>query len=116
MLLFLQVILLIWFGMITRLAWKIIKGSEADDPRSDDEDEEGEAEFLEDDVLQYKPDHPFDGPLLEEEVGVEAINFDVRKSSPARMFRKGGGSSSGVTLPSDRKELLGRIGCDKGGA
>ncbi|KAL8745162.1 MAG: hypothetical protein Q9190_002665, partial [Brigantiaea leucoxantha] len=51
-LLALQVILLIWFGMIMRVALKVIRGGEAEDSRSDDEgsdndeeqEESGEAE------------------------------------------------------------------------
>ena len=112
MLLSLQVILLIWFGMIMRVAWKVIKGGEAEDSRSDDEDEDEE-----DIQPQHKPyqNSPYiESPPLEEEVGVEAINLNSRKSSPGRRYRKGGGTASGVTLHSDRKELLGRIGCDKG--
>lgn len=108
MLLSLQVILLVWFGMIMRVAWKVIQGGEGEDPRSDDE---GEGE---DDELAYAKEPFIEVPPLEEEVGVESINLSNRKSSPARRFRKGAGTASGVTLHSDRKELLGRIGCDKG--
>lgn len=111
-LLFLQVILLMWFGMIVRVAMKVIKGQEAADSRSDEEEEEEED--------QYKADKKQDSnaawtnaPPLEEEVGVEAIDLSRRKTSPARHYRKGA-AASGVTLHSDRKELLGRIGCDKG--
>ncbi|KAI9812776.1 MAG: sphingosine N-acyltransferase lag1 [Pycnora praestabilis] len=121
LLLFLQGMTLVWFGMIMRVAYKFIKGEEAHDSRSDDEDEEetedDEANMekeAEADAVDETRDF-FEAPPLEEEVGVEAINLKDR-TSPARRFRKGGGSSSGVTLPghSDRKELLGRIGCDKG--
>ena len=47
---------------------------------------------------------------LEEEVGVEAINLK------GRLFFENVYKVSGVTLRghSDRKELLERIGCDKG--
>ena len=109
MLLSLQVILLVWFGMIMRVAWKVIQGGEGEDPRSDDEGEE------EEDDEPARTKEPFiEVPPLEEEVGVESINLNNRKASPARRFRKGAGTASGVTLHSDRKELLGRIGCDKG--
>ena len=112
MLLFLQVILLIWFGMIARVAWKVIQGQAADDSRSDDEEEEEEDE-VQLPSNPYRMDPSNTAPPLEEEVGVEAINLAGRKSSPARRYRKGA-TASGVTLHSDRKELLGRIGCDKG--
>lgn len=118
----LQVLLLIWFGMILRVAYKVLRGGEAEDSRSDDELEEGNDERESDspekeedmsneheEVLAIKVPRP-----LEEEVGVEAINLSSSRKSSSRRFRKGGGTASGVTIPSDRKELLGRIGCDKG--
>ena len=107
--------------MILRVAWKVIRGGEAEDSRSDDELEEGNDEREPDppekenmnseheEVLAIKVPPP-----LEEEVGVEAINLSSSRKSSSRRFRKGGGAASGVTIPSDRKELLGRIGCDKG--
>lgn len=118
----LQVVLLIWFGMILRVAYKVLRGGEAEDSRSDDELEEGNDERESDppekeenmsneheEVLAIEVPRP-----LEEEVGVEAINLSSSRKSSSRRFRKGGGAASGVTIPSDRKELLGRIGCDKG--
>ncbi len=112
-LLALQVILLLWFGMIVRVTLKVFRGGEAVDSRSDDEGEDEE----EDDHVQEKKIHEkafLEEPPLEEEVGLEDINFVNHKTSPNRRFRKGGGAASGVALHSDRKELLGRIGCDKG--
>ncbi|KAI9676122.1 MAG: sphingosine N-acyltransferase lag1 [Caeruleum heppii] len=111
MLLALQVITLIWFGMIMRVAWRVVKGGTAEDSRSDDEGED-------DEMMDESEPSPYQVgvsvPPLEEEVGVEAIHLRGR-TSPSRRLRKGVGSASGVTLPghSDRKELLGRIGCDK---
>lgn len=116
LLLALQVILLVWFGMIVRVALKVIRGGEAEDSRSDDEAEADEQ--MEKVMFQAgKPDHGsshFIGSPLEEEVGVEAINLNGSRNSLSRKSRKGGGTASGVALHSDRKELLGRIGCDKG--
>lgn len=115
-LLALQVLLLIWFVMIIKVACKVIRGGEAEDSRSDDE-EEGEEEDDEIDDGSYEKktyEEAIKVPPLEEEVGVEAINLSALKKSPSRRFRKGVGTASGVTIPSDRKELLGRIGCDKG--
>ena len=109
-LLALQVILCIWFGMIMRVAAKVIRGGEAIDSRSDDEGGEvSDDEVEEKHRYQQTPDLP----PLEEEVGVESINLSTQRHSPSRRFRKSGGVASGVTLHSDRKELLGRIGCDK---
>lgn len=100
-LLLLQGITILWFTMIIRVAMKVLRGDGAEDSRSDDEGEdEEEDEFIYEEAL-------------EEEVGVEDLDFKSweRRSGVKRQ----GGSSSGVSLPghSDRKELLGRIGCEK---
>lgn len=115
-LLTLQVLLIIWFGMIIKVASKVLRGGEAEDSRSDDEGLEDEDENSEDlhgkdtceevNALKISP--------LCEEVGVDGISLTSRKTNPAKRFRKVGSTASGVTIPSDRKELLGRIGCDKG--
>ncbi|KAI0019972.1 longevity assurance proteins LAG1/LAC1 [Xylariomycetidae sp. FL0641] len=101
-LLCLQVITIFWFFMIVRVAIRVLKGGSADDPRSDEEAEEDEEEEFE-----YEEAQP-----LEEEVGVEALDL---KGWERRTGVKRAASSSGVSLPghSDRKELLGRIGCEK---
>lgn len=98
-LLVLQVITIVWFTMIVRVAMKVLRGDGAEDSRSDDEGEEEEEEFIYEEAL-------------EEEVGVEDIDF---KNWERRTGVKRQGASSGVSLPghSDRKELLGRIGCEK---
>lgn len=115
-LLALQVLLLIWFGMIIRVACKVIRGADSEDPRSDDETEEEHDEndpdscekqsFVRENAIEVLP--------LEVEVGFEGINLSSLRKTPSRRFRTGGGTASGVTIPSDRKGLLGRIGCDKG--
>ncbi len=95
-----------------RVAWRVINGGTAEDSRSDDEGDE-DSEHEEVDTI-HAPQVAELAPF-EEEVGVESIHLKGR-TSPARRFRKANGSASGVMLPghSDRKELLGRIGCDKG--
>ncbi|EGX91058.1 sphingosine N-acyltransferase lac1 [Cordyceps militaris CM01] len=100
-LLALQVITIIWFTMIIRVAVKVLRGDGAEDTRSDDEDDEEEEE----EEYIYEE-------ALEEDVGVEALDF---KSWERRSGIKRQANSSGVNLsgPSDRKELLGRIGCEK---
>lgn len=118
-LLALQVILCVWFGMICKVALKVLRGGEAEDSRSDDEDEDDSVddendipEEVESTLHKEEYREPLALPPLEEEVGIEAINLE--KHSPTRIYRKSAGVASGVTLHSDRKELLGRIGCDKG--
>ncbi|KAL8805005.1 MAG: hypothetical protein Q9182_002207 [Xanthomendoza sp. 2 TL-2023] len=122
-LLALQVLLLIWFGMIIRVAVKVLQGGEAEDSRSDDEDSGERDSDLEDEKAGYAPrsqtkgianGRPVEVPSLEEEVGAESINLSTRNRSNNQKYRKVGSTASGVHLPSDRKELLGRIGCDKG--
>lgn len=122
-LLTLQVILLIWFGMIIRVALKVLKGGEAEDSRSDEEesdeeniDEKGEKGHFQSGSQRNvsTKGHSLGLLPLEEEVGVESIHLIARNKSPNSIYRKVGSTSSGVHLPSDSKELLGRIGCDKG--
>jgi acyl-CoA-dependent ceramide synthase len=97
-----------WFWMIVRIAIKVLRGAEADDIRSDDDGETEEAAEKDIEELYVEPPPPY-----EEEVGVESLNLKGRTSNASRnRYRKSASSTSGVSLP-DRKELLGRIGCDK---
>ena len=117
----LQIIACIWFWMILRVAWKVIKGNGAEDTRSDDEDEdEDEEDQVEDEATATDP------------VAVAASIEPFKKDShngAGSAWSKGGkrsseaggganshheGTTSGIRLPgqSDRKELLGRIGCN----
>jgi very-long-chain ceramide synthase len=111
-LLFLQVLTLVWFSMIVKVAVKVLKGGQADDTRSDIE---GEDELEKDKKLGTtgRLDEPEELQPFEEEVGMESLNIKGRRSheSPNR-YRKRVSRASGISLP-DRKELLGRIGCDK---
>jgi len=86
-----------------------MRGEYADDVRSDGEDD---SEDINDEhIIETieSLDENTAPAFFEEEVGVEAINLKGNK------YRKGA-AASGVSLPgdrSDRKDLLGRIGCDK---
>jgi acyl-CoA-dependent ceramide synthase len=97
----LQMLMVVWFTMAIRVAVKVVCGGSAEDVRSDaeDEDENETDEFI------YEEAQP-----LEEEVGVEEIN--LKKSWERRSSSRRQGSSSAVSIH-DRKELLGRIGCEK---
>ena len=101
-LLFLLVLTVVWFGMIVRVALKVLRGDGAEDSRSDDE-----AEDEEEDEYVYE-----EAEALQEEVSAEALDL---RNWERRTGVKRQGNSSGVGLPghSDRKELLGRIGCEK---
>lgn len=111
-LIFLQCITIMWFGMIVRVAAKVIAGGSSEDTRSDDESDE----LDEYECIPQEGRH--EAVPLEEQVGVEAINLKgrSRKKSPAKKNKKAMSNTTGVTLPghSDRKELLGRIGCERG--
>ncbi|KAF2843724.1 longevity assurance proteins LAG1/LAC1 [Patellaria atrata CBS 101060] len=124
LLLALQVITLMWFIMIVSVAVKVLSGKGADDSRSDDEECGDEDDLLSDIETAVKDGMthvPQSAKPLEKEVGVEGLNF-TRQSSPrvkGKAYRQSsggiGGRASGISIPGhgDRKELLGRIGCDK---
>lgn len=101
-LVFLQGITIWWFCIIVQVVMKVLRGGNAEDVRSDDEAEDDNEENFE-----YEEAQP-----LEEEVGVEAIDL---RGWERRTGVKRAASASGVSLPghSDRKELLGRIGCER---
>lgn len=123
LLLMLQVMLLMWFTMIVKVAYKVISGQGADDVRSDDEEEEEEegAEIEEQRKLIDAMHTCVDSrPFIEKEVlSTDFVDGSSRPGrSPVRRGSKrrdGTGHSSGINVlgSSDRKELLGRIGCDK---
>lgn len=104
-LLFLQLITIVWFSMIVRVAIKILNGGAAEDTRSDDEG--GEEEEEEEDV-------DVDGQPLEVEAGVEDIDLKAWERRTGVNKTKRTGASTGISLPghSDRKEFLNRIGCE----
>lgn len=141
LLLVLQVLTIIWFGMICRVAYGVLCGRGAEDSRSDDEgdedeDEEIENQFADDKIIDFvaqkEPELALlrDQPL-EEEVGVEELRFNNIKKKGANGVavaaaaaaaasstvpaRRSKGRASGISIPGhgDHKELLGRIGCDK---
>jgi acyl-CoA-dependent ceramide synthase len=117
-LLFLQGIMVMWFAMILRVAISVLRGAQAEDVRSDDESS-GQLDDADEDqkVVEKLAEADGEGVPYEEEVGVDQINLKGRTSNASRYKKaKGAGSASGVSIPghSDRKELLGRIGCDKG--
>ncbi|KAI6250731.1 Sphingosine N-acyltransferase-like protein [Erysiphe necator] len=106
---FLQVIILLWFWMIVQVALRVLRGGQADDSRSDNEE----------DMDEKMTQEPNDTEIcLRQEANVESINlkgkiFSVGRS---RYIGKGSSHATGVSLPGhkDPKDLLGRIGCDKG--
>ncbi|PYH46374.1 TLC domain-containing protein [Aspergillus saccharolyticus JOP 1030-1] len=98
---FLQVLTVLWFVLIVKVAIRVVKGIGADDIRSDDEGEEEE-----------------EGGVV---VGTHCVEHETdfgpsQSSSPGWKRRTAGSrraaNASGV-VSFDRKELLSRIGCEK---
>jgi acyl-CoA-dependent ceramide synthase len=106
LLLGLQVLTLIWFAMILRVAWGVISGKAAEDIRSDDE-EDDEIEIDLEDAISIRE-------ALEAAPKPRTASPALAGSSRGRRTR-GTARTSAISIPGhgDRKELLGRIGCDK---
>lgn len=121
LLLILQVLCCVWFATIMQVVYKVLNGNAADDVRSDDEGEDEEE-------VEHDPTNTIfnlattcgesgmSAMPKEEEVGVDALTFArMNGASQRRQSRRESSRTSGISIPShaDRKELLGRIGCDK---
>ncbi|KAF2134715.1 longevity assurance proteins LAG1/LAC1 [Dothidotthia symphoricarpi CBS 119687] len=116
LLLSLQVFCCIWFCSIVKVVYKVLEGAGAEDVRSDDDEDE----LVENDTVlnaaNANADSGLSAPPKEEEVGVEALTFArMNGASQRRQNRVSSSRASGISIPGhgDRKELLGRIGCDK---
>lgn len=125
LLLFLQALCCVWFTMVMKVVYKVLSGTGADDVRSDDEDGEDEDEIIEPDrtssILNSVTTCAESGMSAmptpkEEEVGVDALTFArLNGASQRRHARRESSRTSGISIPGhgDRREFLGRIGCDK---
>jgi acyl-CoA-dependent ceramide synthase len=126
LLLFLQALCCVWFAMVIKVVYKVLSGTGADDVRSDDECDEDEDESIENDptssIFNSVTTCAESGMSAmptpkEEEVGVDALTFARLNGASQRrqQTRRESARSSGISIPGhgDRKELLGRIGCDK---
>ncbi|KAL5334438.1 TLC domain-containing protein [Aspergillus crustosus] len=91
-LLSLQVLSIIWFTMVIRVAVGVLRTGNAEDSRSDDEEEEDV------EIASLPKDAP----------NGSAVSADVSSAE----YRRSNGPSSTRPRRSDRKALLGRIGCD----
>lgn len=116
LLLVLQVITIMWFVLIVKIAYRVIRGQGAGDDRSDDEgdSEAEEAEMHKSiDDMNVSPVLPLQP--IEQLVGVEGLKFKNRTSSPVCRSRKPGSSSAtAMAIAGHRKEILNRIGCEQG--
>ncbi|KAK5076745.1 Sphingosine N-acyltransferase lag1 [Lithohypha guttulata] len=121
MLLALQVILCMWFIMIVRVAYKVVTGQGADDSRSDVEDEDDEEEEEEEGLVSKRNLMDKVNTCIDPKpfVDTAALQRSGRPHTPLHKSSRrkdGSGHSSGINVlgsSSDRKELLGRIGCEK---
>ncbi|KAJ5610195.1 hypothetical protein N7510_006914 [Penicillium lagena] len=108
-LLFLQGLSIVWFSMIVRVAVNVLRTGNAEDSRSDDEEE---------DEIQVGDEIVSNGVLLKDSVSTTPVlsdgssGLDHRRSNGATAVRARGRGRVPFDQ-SDRRALLGRIGCDK---
>lgn len=101
MLLMLQVLSMVWFAMIIKVAYTVLKGGPANDTRSDDEEDEG------DEPEQIRPEYESKHPPSSD---IRASGNDPA-SSQSRYFQRGEGGIR-IRRSRDRKEMIGRVGCN----
>lgn len=114
LLLMLQVLSIVWFVMIIKVALSLVKGEGASDTRSSDEEESGdeqeEEEMLkgtiksQEDILSGKPGHTTSNGKA------RASGSDTPPPRQTGLFQRG----AAIRVPGsrDRKELIGRVGCN----
>ena len=109
-LLVLQGLSVVWFSMIVRVAYGVICTGAAEDSRSDEEDEvETEAQAAPNGSVRLAAkDSAGAAPVVND----SAPGLDRRRSNGAASVRARGRGRVPFDQ-SDRKALLGRIGCDK---
>ena len=114
-LLALQVLSMVWFTMIVKVALGVLKGESANDTRSGDEDEDDEEKEEEEEEVEIQEKR--------EEVHTNGKPITSSSSSKAKstgsdppprqtgLFQRGTGR---IRVPGsrDRKELIGRVGCN----
>ncbi len=103
LLLMLQVLSIVWFGMIIRVALSVFKGEGASDTRSGDEDEGEEEE--DEETHEVRPN----GKPIQSANGKVTASGSEAPSRQTGLFQRGG-----IRVPGsrDRKELIGRVGCN----
>ena len=104
----LQLLSIVWFGMIIRVALSVLKGEGASDTRSGDEDEES-------DEIDDQCDELYsNGKTTPSSATIPSKGKASGSEPPARqtgLFQRGTGR---IRVPGsrDRKELIGRVGCN----
>lgn len=107
---FLQLLSMIWFGMIIKVIAGILMGGNAEDTRSDDEDEEVDA-AIEPEVGRKQ--RPMDVTDLDVCVGGSSTSEMDKASVVLSPRPKPTSTRRRLIAAENRKELLGRIGCEK---
>ena len=118
MLLILQVLSIVWFGMIIKVAVSMLRGEGANDTRSGDEDEgddldEGEFEAMCDEKVRkgiYANGNAKASPSSRNgKVGASGSESPSPRQNV--LFQRG---TARIRVPGsrDRKELIGRVGCN----
>ena len=113
----LQVLSVVWFIMIVKVALSLVKGAGANDTRSSDEEEEEEQEEEEEEKGELGSEAKCKTPISNGKDAISAYGKAQASSSetgPVRqtgLFQRGPG---GIRVPGsrDRKELIGRVGCN----
>ena len=112
LLLMLQVLSIVWFGMIIKVAYGVLKGGAADDSRSDDDEEETEEEEKE-----HEEDEKRELSRLHDQTS-DPTHSKGRSSAaePGQIqpefFQRAGGGRLRMPRSRDRKKLIGRVGCN----
>ena len=107
LLLMLQVLSIVWFGMIIKVALSMLKGEGASDTRSGDEDEGGEEE--DEDEGEETCEMRVNGKPTPSANGKALASGSEAPPRQTGLFQRGG-----IRVPGsrDRKELIGRVGCN----
>lgn len=111
LLLMLQVLSMVWFGMILKVALRIVKGEEAKDTRSSDEEEEEEEIEKSTEQTDCKENMP-NGKAANSISGkAGSSGNEAALPRQAGLFQRGTGR---IRVPGsrDRKKLIGRVGCN----
>ena len=112
LLLMLQLLSIVWFGMIVRVALSVLKGEGASDTRSGDEDEENdEIDDIHDELYSNgKPTTTSSATISSSSKG-KATGSEQPPARQTGLFQRGTGR---IRVPGsrDRKELIGRVGCN----
>ena len=109
LLLMLQVLSIVWFVMIIKVALTVLKGEDASDTRSGDEDEGEENEEEELEGKGETCDVRANGKPKRSANGKAVASGNEAPPRQNGLFQRGG-----IRVPGsrDRKELIGRVGCN----